>query len=116
MRQRKYSMRRVATVAAAVCVAVVAALWGGSSYMLGYSLDPDPNRADTDSAYALLCERLPDMRQWTDSLRRNGLLRDTFVAMPDGERHHGKGIDDVGGGVAEIAHTLPDKDLVDDII
>ena len=111
MRQRKYSMRRVATVAAAVCVAVVAALWGGSSYMLGYSLDPDPNRADTDSAYALLCERLPDMRQWTDSLRRNGLLRDTFVAMPGGERHHALWLrgDSARGRTAIVVHGYKDS-------
>ena len=68
--------------AAALAAIVVLALAGGSFYMLGYSLDPDPNRADTDSAYAQLYSRMPDMRPWADSLRRCGLLRDTFVAMP----------------------------------
>lgn len=96
--------------AAALAAIVVLALAGGSFYMLGYSLDPDPNRADTDSAYAQLYSRMPDMRPWADSLRRCGLLRDTFVAMPGGERHHALWLraDSACGRTAVIVHGYKD--------
>ena len=67
-------------------MAVIAATVGSSLYLLSYSLAPDPNRRDMDSAYTQLFNNYPDMRQWTDSMRVGGLLRDTFVVMPTGER------------------------------
>ena len=102
--------KRIIITSAAVLAAVVLALWGGSSYMLGYSLTPDANRRDTDSAYAFLYKWLPDMRQWTDSLRRGGLLRDTFVAMPGGGRHHALWLrgDSARGRTAIIVHGYRD--------
>lgn len=102
--------RRIVMAAAALAAIVVLALAGGSFYMLGYSLDPDPNRADTDSAYAQLYSRMPDMRPWADSLRRCGLLRDTFVAMPGGERHHALWLraDSACGRTAVIVHGYKD--------
>lgn len=68
--------------------AVLAAITGGSAYMLGYSLNPDPNRKDMDSAYTALFKRIPDMRPWVDSMNARGTIRDTFLTMPTGERHH----------------------------
>lgn len=102
--------RRIVMAAAALAAIVVLALAGGSFYMLGYSLDPDPNRADTDSAYTQLYSRMPDMRPWADSLRRCGLLRDTFVAMPGGERHHALWLraDSACGRTAVIVHGYKD--------
>ena len=71
------------------CVAIlVIATIGGSWYMLDYSLAPNPHRADTALSYKKLFDRYPETRPWVDSLRRQHALRDTFVTMPNGERHH----------------------------
>lgn len=61
---------------------------GTSFYMLSYALSPDGGKADVDSCYNQLFERYPDTKPWVDSLNRVGALRDTFVVMPTGERHH----------------------------
>lgn len=102
--------KRIVITSLAVVAAVAMGLWAASSYMLGYSLGPDPNRRDTDSTYALLYKWLPDMRQWADSLRRGGLLRDTFVAMPGGERHHALYLraDSACGRTAIVVHGYKD--------
>ncbi|MGM9713738.1 MAG: alpha/beta hydrolase [Prevotella sp.] len=89
---------------------VLLAVCGGSMYMLSYSLSPDPNRHDIDSAYNALYGRMPDMRTWTDSVRGHGLLRDTFVVMPSGERHHALYLraDSASGRTAVIVHGYKD--------
>lgn len=61
---------------------------GGSCYMLEYSLAPDPGRKDTAACFRMLFDTYPETRPWVDSLRRIDALRDTFVTMPTGERHH----------------------------
>ena len=71
-----------------VLVAVLIATIGTSFYMLDYSLAPDSNRTDTDSCYRELFAKYPETRPWIDSLRSVDALRDTFVTMPTGERHH----------------------------
>lgn len=71
-----------------ILVIVVAAVFGSSIFMLHYSLDPDPCRADTAVCYQRLFNTYPETRPWVDSLRAANALRDTFVIMPTGERHH----------------------------
>lgn len=103
-------MKKIVLSIAAVAVAVTAAVVGSSLYLLSYSLTPDPNRRDMDSAYAQLFCDYPDMRQWTDSMRAGGLLRDTFVVMPTGERHHAlyARADGAHGRTAVIVHGYKD--------
>ncbi len=81
---------------------------GGSYYMLGYSLAPDPDRRDTAQCYKELFENYPDMRPWVDSLRSCDGLRDTFVTMPTGERHHALVIPSVGQKTAIVVHGWRD--------
>lgn len=71
-----------------VAVVVVIVLAGASMFMLKYSLGPNPWRHDTEGSYHRLFERYPETRPWVDSLRSIKALRDTFVVMPTGERHH----------------------------
>lgn len=71
-----------------VLVAFVVATISGSFYMLDFSLSPDPARADTAFCFREQFRKYPETRTWTDSLRANGALRDTFITMPSGERHH----------------------------
>lgn len=69
-------------------ILILIAITGGSVYMLDYSLSSDPNRKDMDSAYTALFHRMPDMKPWVDSMNAKGAIRDTFLTMPTGERHH----------------------------
>lgn len=97
--------------AAAVIVLLVAAVAAGSWYMLGFSLSPDPNRRDVDSAYRVLYSRVPDMRPWVDSVRRGGLLRDTTITMSDGRRAHALYMraDSAHGRTAIVVHGYKDQ-------
>ena len=81
-------MKKVLWTLAIILAVFVIALIGGSFYMLDYSLAPDPNRMDTDSCYRQQFEAYPESQAWIDSLRTVGALRDTFLTMPSGERHH----------------------------
>ena len=96
---------------AIVMAAIVAFLGGCSMYMLDYSLRADPNRRDVDSAYSVLYRRMPDMRPWVDSLVRLNLLKDTFVTMSSGERHHALYLrsDSACGKTAVIIHGYKDS-------
>ena len=60
----------------------------GGLYMLNYSLSPEDNRDDVEAALEHQFEEYPETRAWVDSLRSVEALRDTFVVMPSGERHH----------------------------
>lgn len=81
---------------------------GGSYYMLRYSLAPDANRADRDSCFRQLFANYPETREWVDSLERCGALRDTFVQMPSGERHHAFYIDRGAKRTAVVVHGWRD--------
>ena len=71
-----------------ILMIIVTAVIGASFFMLRYSLAPDADRTDTAVCYQTLFETYPETRPWIDSLRRAQALRDTFVTMPTGERHH----------------------------
>ena len=81
-------MKRFLTILAIMLVVVVAAFVLGGNYMVGFALSPDPGRARTDSMKQILFTRFPYMEQWYDSVKAEGALRDTFITMPSGERHH----------------------------
>jgi fermentation-respiration switch protein FrsA (DUF1100 family) len=80
----KKSLLSIVTVVVLLLVITI----GTSFYMLSYALSPDGGKADVDSCYNQLFERYPYTKPWVDSLNRVGALRDTFVVMPTGERHH----------------------------
>ncbi|MDD5892286.1 MAG: alpha/beta hydrolase [Bacteroidales bacterium] len=102
--------RIVLYVLLSLVVVVALGLGFAARYMLNFSLAPDPNRSDVDSAYALLYERFPDMKPWVDSVSSNGILRDTFVVMPSGERHHALYMkaDNACGRTAVFVHGYKD--------
>ena len=62
--------------------------FGAGWFMLDYALKPAPDARDMAARYSRMFGEYPYMRQWVDSLRGVKALRDTFVAMPDGCRHH----------------------------
>ena len=91
-----------------VLVVFVIALVGGSFYMLDYSLAPDPSRMDTDSCYRQQFEAYPESQAWVDSLRTIDALRDTFLTMPSGERHHAFFVDRGSTRTALVIHGWRD--------
>ena len=78
----------IIVVAIVVAVLVVATI-GGSFYMIDYALAPDAERTDTAACFRELVKKYPEVRPWLDSLNQRGALRDTFIMMPTGEKHHG---------------------------
>ena len=84
-------MKRICRIAWAIVIIVVVllvVLTGASFYMLDYSLSPDATRENADLSYRQLYEDYPETAAWVDSLRRKDALRDTFLTMANGERHH----------------------------
>ena len=76
-------------VVALVMTVLVVATIGGSFYMIEYALAPDAERTDTAACFRELVKKYPEVRPWLDSLNQRGALRDTFIMMPTGEKHHG---------------------------
>lgn len=63
---------------------VLAAVFGGSLYMLGYSLRPENRGKDMDASMQYMCQAYPHITSWMDSVA----LRDTFITASDGVRLH----------------------------
>ena len=83
-------MKKGIIIVVAIVVAVLmAATIGGSFYMIEYALAPDAERTDTAACFRELVKKYPEVRPWLDSLNQRGALRDTFIMMPTGEKHHG---------------------------
>ena len=101
-------MKKLLWTLAIILAVFVIALIGGSFYMLDYSLAPDPNRMDTDSCYRQQFEAYPESQAWVDSLRNIGALRDTFLTMPSGERHHAFFVDRGSTRTALVIHGWRD--------
>ena len=95
----------------AVVALMAVALLGASVFMMNFSLRADARHADVDNAWGQLYQRVPDMQPWVDSLLAEGLLRDTFVVMPTGERHHALFLraDSAHGRTAVVVHGYKDS-------
>ena len=76
------------------CAALVVGLLflvilAGSVYMLSYALTPESKGMRSyEAKYAQMEAIYPEIKPWMDSLQRVKALRDTFVTMQTGERHH----------------------------
>lgn len=80
--------RRLLIIFFAVAVLLVTITIGAAFYMLDYALAPAPERFDTESHLAQFRHDHPEATAWLDSLQQHNALRDTFLVMPSGERHH----------------------------
>ena len=103
-------MKKLLIITAAALLITALATIGAGFYMLSFSLSPDANRHDTDSAYRQLHDNYPVAWAWADSMKNCGSLRDTFVTMPTGERHHALYArnDSAHGRTAVIVHGYKD--------
>lgn len=107
---KKCKKTTIISVILSLITILLGVLYASSSYMIAYSLSPEHNRENEGNAYELLFNRMPDMKPWVDSLRSKQLLRDTFVLMPTGERHHALYLrgDSACGRTAIIVHGYKD--------
>ena len=94
-----------------IFVFVSAVLGAACNFMVKFSLAPDPGRENIDSVALILYGRYPDIKPWVDSIRTNGHLKDTFVVMPGGERHHAfyMEADNAKGRTAVVVHGYRDS-------
>ena len=100
----------IIVVTIVVTVLVVATI-GGSFYMIEYALAPIAERTDTAACFRELVKKYPEVKPWLDSLNQRRALRDTFIMMPTGEKHHGYFIrqaTDGGSPVAIVVHGYHD--------
>lgn len=82
-------MKRIIRFTALFILLLVAAVIGGSFYMLGFSLRPDAKmREKNASAYEYMYAEYPFLRPWVDSLNAAGALRDTTITDSQGLRLH----------------------------
>lgn len=104
-------MRKIIIVSASVLLVLVLATFGAGWYMLDYALKAPADRTDMVKRYKRMYAEYPYMRQWVDSLRADSALRDTFVTMPDGERHHAVYArnDSAAGRTAILVHGYTDS-------
>ena len=100
---------RIAWVIGMIVAVLLVVLTGASFYMLDYSLSPDPMREDADSCYRQLYEDYPETAEWVDSLRRKDALRDTFLTMASGERHHAYYVNKGSQKTALVIHGWRDQ-------
>ena len=101
-------MKKIIAILIVFFVMIVVLLIGGGFYMLHYSLTPDPNRMDNDSCYQQQFENYPESKAWVDSLRSVHALRDTFLTMPTGRRHHAFFVDKGAKRTAIVIHGWRD--------
>lgn len=68
---------------------IVIGLYGGSSYMLNYSLKPEYNKGgDIGESYEYMFREYPELKPWVDSLQTAGALRDTYILNNQGVKLH----------------------------
>lgn len=103
--------KKIILTAVAVLAALLVLTFGAGWYLLDYALTPPDGRSDMAMRYKRMYAEYPYMRQWVDSLKSAGVLRDTFVIMDDGERHHAvyaRG-DSAAGRTAILVHGYTDS-------
>lgn len=59
-----------------------------ANYMVSYSLTPLSHNRDYDYMWNTQYERYPNTISWCDSIRSEGVLKDTFIVANDGARLH----------------------------
>lgn len=103
--------RRIVIACASLAMLIIAALTAGSLYMLNYSLSVNSHTRDARLKWTANERQYPFLRQWMDSIRQTGALRDTFMVMPSGERHHALFVRDprAHGRTAVLVHGYHDS-------
>ena len=103
--------KKVLIAAASVLAALLLLTFGAAWYMLDYALKPAADARDMAKRYSLMYAEYPYMRHWVDSMKSVKALRDTFIIMSDGERHHAvyARADSAAGRTAVLVHGYKDS-------
>ena len=105
--------RKIITAVVSVFAVLALVAFGAGWYMLDYALAPAPDAQDMAKRYNRMYAEYPYMRPWVDSLKSAKVLRDTFIIMPDGERHHAVYArnDSAAGRTAILVHGYKDSHI-----
>lgn len=88
MKMKQKKMRKIGTASAlGLVVLVMLGLYGGSNYMLNYSLNyPKEERMTAEHWKNRMKNECPWMIGWMDSVYQHHCVKDTFVVMPGATR------------------------------
>lgn len=81
-------MKKSLKILAGILVAILLMLLATSVYMLDYSLSSQRENWTEKQAWENLYAHYPFAKEWFDSIRHDGVLRDTFMTNSDGVRLH----------------------------
>lgn len=107
-------MKRKILITAGIVVAlIVAVLTAGSFYLSDYAFSVSSETRDLKSKWTQMENDYPALHEWFDSIRQDGVLRDTFMVMPSGERHHALFVRDprAKGRTAILVHGYHDASV-----
>jgi uncharacterized protein len=79
---------RILKIFAVTVVVIIVLLAAASEYFLRYSLHRDKVNYDADKGFVIMGKTCPWIAPWLDSIRNEGVLRDTFIVDGDGKRLH----------------------------
>lgn len=105
--------KKICIVTSSVVAVILALLVAVGFFMVGFSLGPRENReADASVENADLFRHAPKFQAYTDSLMKNGILKDTVVVV-DGLRRHAyfASADNAEGKTAIVIHGYKDNAL-----
>ena len=90
MKMKQKKMRKIGIASAlGLVVLVMLGLYGGSNYMLNYSLNyPKEERMTAEHWKNRMKNECPWMIGWMDSVYQHHCVKDTFVVMPSGYKAH----------------------------
>lgn len=80
--------RKILLWLAVFVVVVMCGLFGVANYMLDYSLKPENRGRDIKGSYQYMFAEYPYLKNWVDSIKTAGALKDTFVLNVDGMKLH----------------------------
>lgn len=80
--------RKILLWLAVFVVVVMCGLFVVGNYMLDYSLKPENRGRDIKGSYQYMFAEYPYLKNWVDSIKTAGALKDTFVLNVDGMKLH----------------------------
>lgn len=82
-------MKKIMTWILSVVLILVIAVFVAGNYMVNFALLPEPHGNDIEAHKAKVESFYPGILEWYDSLKVEGVLRDTVITNRDGFKLHG---------------------------
>jgi len=104
--------KQVIIILTITLVIIAAVLIGGAAYLLDYALLQGDRTERDAERLALVRRQYPGTVEWMDSLKANGVMRDTFIVNNGGVRLHAYyAAKDCARGTAVLSHGYQDNAL-----